>query len=198
MDGRALLAAAALLVAPAALAADAFVPHRFGVQGRMLAAGWEPAMPVPELYERMQGNESLAGASVEARFGVASSLSLGAALSWNRFSTPDAYAPAARLQAFSGRATVHYYPWTTRVQPYVGLGAGGLKWSHRVEGLVDESDYGWCVDPQVGVLITVDYGFALNVLARYEITTASLAAVPGYAALSRPSWVGLSVGLALY
>jgi hypothetical protein len=197
MIGRALLGTLALLIASPALA-DAFVPHRFGVQGRLFAVGWEPAVPVPELYERMQGDRSVAGAYGEARFGVAEHLSLGAALSWNRFSTPEAYAPTARLEAFSLRGTVHYYPWIATVQPYVGVGAGAVKRSHTVTGVVDERGYGWCVDPQIGVLVTVDYGFALNVLARYEITTARLEPAPGRGTLRRPSWVGLAIGVALY
>jgi hypothetical protein len=198
MIRRALLGAVALLVASPALA-EGFRPHRSGGPSRLFAIAWEPALPLQELNDRMRGNESLAGASFEVRFGVAEALSLGAAISWNRFSTPDAHAPAARMEAFSGRATVHYYPWIAQVQPYVGLGAGAVKRSHTVEGVLDESGFGWCVDPQLGVLVTLDYGFALNVVARYEVTNASLSPdVPGRPPVSRPSWLGVGVGVAFY
>ena len=201
MSRRALLLAAALLLPASALGQEGFVPmHRYGRTSQMVAAGWEASVPLPELYERMQGDKSFTGAIVEARFGVARGVSIGAGVTWNRYETPTTIARPARFEAISPRATIHYYPLSGIVQPYVGVGVGGVHRAYVVDFAgIEQRGWGWAVDPQLGLLVTVDQGLAINILARYQITNAWLTPdVPRRAQLENPSWVGLSVGVALF
>ena len=52
-------------------------------------------------------------------------LSAGADLTWNRFQQDSALGDRFRMDAVSLRGTVHYY-FTRSIQPYAGIGAGGL------------------------------------------------------------------------
>ncbi len=200
---RAMAAAVALLAGAAR--ADGFQDSTLH-HGTMLAVGWEAAVPNAALRDYVE-NPGYYGLQVEVRRGIARSLSLGLATSWTwlaqsyrtkEISYPDATVSGPlyqRVRLVTVRATAHWYLRAGSLQPYVGVGAGGLSWeTYRNVGawVQSQSDWALTADPQLGILWTNSSGAALHVQARYQYSTARFYEV------DRASWLGIEVGIAAY
>ncbi len=200
---RAIVAALALL--GGAARADGFQDSRLR-NTTMLAVGWEAAVPNAGLRQYVD-RPGYYGIQVEARRGIGRSLSLGLATSWTwlaqsytskEIAYPDATVSGPlyqRVRFVTVRGTAHWYLGTGSLQPYVGVGAGGLSWEtyRNVGGWVrSRSDWALTADPQLGFLWTISSGAALHVQARYQYSTARFDEV------DRASWLGIEVGIAAY
>ena len=169
--------------------------HRTG----LLTAGWEVAVPTMNLRSEFIDATSLTGLGFGLRYGVATRLSAGADVTWNRFRQDSALGDRFRMDAVSLRGTVHYYLTGTEVQPYAGFGLGGLFREAILNGGPTQVGWGLCGGPEAGLLLTRGQGFAIHVAFRYEITTASFD-VNGSRGwnVKYPSWLGAHIGVALY
>ena len=200
---RAMVAAVALLAGAAR--ADGFQDSRIR-HGAMLTVGWEAAVPQAALRDYVE-DPGYRGIQVEARRGIARSLSLGLATSWTWFAqsypSKQVEYPGAtvsgplyqRVRFATLRATAQWYLTTGMLQPYLGVGAGGLSYQtyRNVGGWVESrSDWALTADPQLGILWTISGGAALHVQARYQYSTARFYGVDA------ASWVGIDVGIAAY
>jgi hypothetical protein len=196
----ALLAAAA---SPARAEGYLDSPYRLT---RFLSLDWEPAAPMESLRDYVD-DVALRGGQFDVRFGVARHLSLGIATSWQWFAQNWSartvqYQNAAvtgtvysRVQFITLRATLHWYLTDGPLQPFVGFGAGGV-WYDTFQAVADVSEttsgFAFAGDPEVGVLWTVGPGLALQVLARYQYTTAKFANV------ENAQYLVIGIGVAVY
>ncbi len=179
--------------------AEGYLWSEYLARSTLLTASWEYGIPVLDLRSKFVSSNSVAGVNAGVRFGILPQLSAGIDATWNDFSGTRAGAEV-RFRAISGRPTMHYYFTRSEIQPYVGLGVGVAYREAVLGGGPTQTYFGLCVDPQIGVLLTFTEGVALNVAARFELTTTSFV-VNGDPALwevTRPSWIGLQVGLATY
>jgi opacity protein-like surface antigen len=173
---------------------------------RLLSVGWEAARPAAGLSDFV-GNDSPRGLQVEVRYSVVRQLSLGVAASYNWFaenlpygeiSYPDALVtgPAYHRAQFIGlRATGHLLLTRGPVQPYLGVGLGGVRYDVREEigGLaVKSTGYGLAAGPEVGLLVTVRRGLAVHLELRYQVNRVEFAGV------KNPAWYAVDLGLAFY
>lgn len=190
---------AALALFATAAGAEGYSASRYTHRPMLLQVGWEYALPLGQLRSSFLDTGTPAGIEGELRATLTTQLSAGVALSWKRFQQTHASGDPARLAAFAARGTLHYYLTRTSFQPYLGIGIGGLYREAVLGGRPTQTGFGFCADPQVGMLITLDQGFALNLVVRYELTTASLD-VSGqpYPPVRYPQWLGFQVGLAFY
>jgi len=189
----------ACVLHPAAAIADGYMYSAYAHRPFLLGVSWEYGLPTADLRTNFVNRGSPSGVQATVRYGLAARFSAGLDLSWNRFQQTLPTGDQARMDATSARATVHYYLLASEIQPYVGVGAGGV-WRRATLGAApSQTGFGFCVDPQVGVLLTVGNGVALNVHARYVFTTASfdLGGQPQVSVRS-PRWVQAGVGVALY
>ncbi len=174
----------------------------------LVAANWEISAPLSDL-KTFTPDWSFRGFSVEGRYMVTPKLSLGGSLAINRFTTTNMNGqvdiangtitgPVFRyFDAFAIRALAHYYFTEGTVQPYIGVGIGGV-WAYSYQQVVDlgwsTDNFNFIVDPEIGVLWQLMSGptsLHLNLAVRYTYTTASM--VKG----SNAQWATLPViGLA--
>jgi len=202
----AMVVAASLLLAGVETArADGYLESGYRLT-RFLSLAWEPAMPLEGFRDYVE-DPSARGGQFDLRFGVVRHLSLGLSSSWHWFAQnfdqktveyPDAAVTAAvydRAQFITLRATLHWYLIDGTVQPYVGVGAGGVWYdAHRTVAGASEtwSGFSFAGDPQVGLLWTIGPGLALHLAARYQFTLASFAGV------ENASYAVVSAGIAVY
>jgi len=201
--GRALLAA--VLLGAGAARADGYLESRRQLS-TLLSVTWEAAFPQGAARDFVD-KTSFRGGQLELGFGVASRLALGVSASWNwlaqnramgSLDLPDGTisGPAyRRAQLIGALATGHWYLRGGAVQPYLGVGlGGGWHGTHVAVANVirTASGWHWAGEPRVGVLLAVRPGLAVNLQARYALTTARL----GDAKDAR--WIAVDVGLAVY
>jgi outer membrane protein W len=165
----------------------------------MLQIGWEYSFPVSQLQARFIDSGTPVGIQGEFRTTLLTQLSAGVAVTWNKFEQTYTTGEEASYNAISVRGTLHYYFTRSSIQPYVGLGVGGVYQEALFSGGPGQTEFAFCADPQVGLLLTLDQGFAVNVLVRYEFTTGSfdVNGSPGWT-VANPQWVAIQVGLAFY
>ncbi len=200
---RAIVPALALLAGAAR--ADGFQDSRLR-DSTMVAAGWEAAIPSRTLRDYVE-DPGYRGVQVEVRRGIARALSLGLASSWTwlaqSYASKQVEYPNAtvsgplyqRVRFVTLRGTAHWYLATGALQPYLGVGAGGLSYeTYRNVGqwVQSRSDWALTADPQLGILWTISPGAAIHVQARYQISTARFQGV------DQASWVGIQAGIAAY
>lgn len=199
------LVVAALLGTSGGARAEGYLesPYRLGT---LISLTWEAGVPLLDMRSYVD-EPSWSGGQFELRLGVARHLSLGLAASWNWFaqnfdqksvSYPDATVTAAvydRAQFITLQATGHWYLLDGPIQPYVGLGAGGV-WTSTFESVADltvtSSSFDFAARADAGALLTIGPGFAVIVSARYQFTLAKLRGV------DNAQWLGANVGLAVY
>lgn len=191
----------ALVVALSASSAraDGYLSSPYVHRPVLTTAGWEVAAPVMSLRSDFIDARSLTGLGMGMRFEVGTRLSAGADLAWNRFRQESALGDQLRMDVVSLRGTVHYYFTGSEIQPYAGVGLGGLHRDAVLNGGPTQAGWGLCGGPELGLLLTVGEGVALNVAVRYEITTASFD-VNGNPSwhVKFPSWLSAHVGFAVY
>jgi opacity protein-like surface antigen len=173
---------------------------------RLLSVGWEAARPAAGLADFVS-NDSPRGLQAEVRYSVVRQLSLGVACSYNWFAQniprgeiayPDALVTGPvyhRAQIITLRATGHLLLTRGPVQPYLGVGVGGVRYDAREEigGLaVKSTGYGLAAGPEVGLLVTVKRGLAIHLQLRYQVNRIEFAGV------KNPGWYAVDLGLAFY
>lgn len=202
--GRA-VAAAVLLAAAGIARADGYLESSYRLT-TLISLTWEVAAPMQDLRSYVD-QTSLRGGQFELRVGVARHLSLGLATSWNWFaqnfdqmsiSYPDATVTAAvydRAQFIALQPTLHWYIIDGPLQPYLGVGAGGV-WTSVYRAVADlstsSSSFDFAARADAGVLLTIGPGFAVHVSARYQYTLA------GFYGVQNAQWLGANIGLAVY
>jgi opacity protein-like surface antigen len=207
-----IVSVALALAAAGAARADGYLESRYSLT-RFLSLDWEPAMPMAGFEGGTGGldgfveDSTLRGIQFDIRWGVARHLSLGIATSWHWFAQnydsktvqlDGATVTAAvyeRVQLATLRATLHWYLTDGPVQPYLGFGVGGAYYDSQiaVTDLTEpESGFALAGDPEIGLLWTIGPGLAVQVLARYQYTTASFAGV------ENAQYLVVGIGLAAY
>ncbi len=197
-----LLALAALVVAPSAARADGFLDAWHPNQS-FWAIGWEVSFPTTSFRSDWVNRPSFAGGQFEVRVGLMERLSVGVAMNYNWFDqnfsqvtvTYPEYTITGpvyrRLGAFSARGTVHYYLTSTRLQPFVGVGVGGIWTATRIQ-TSDQQRYAYssyfAVDPEAGLMLSTSDSFAFQLLGRYQWTAASFYEV------KNAQWVSVQIG----
>jgi hypothetical protein len=179
--------------------ADGYLQSMYEHRTVLMTAGWELGVPVADLRSDFINATSATGFGLGVRFGLGTQLSAGADLSWNRFQQSSALGDTLRMDAISVRGTFHYYFTGSEFQPYAGVAIGGLYREAVLNAGPTQTGIGLCGGPELGLLLTMSRGLALNVAARYEFTTASfdVNGNPNWH-VKLPSWVGVQVGLAVY
>jgi len=179
--------------------AEGYLYGPYAHRPRLFTAGWEVAVPTMSLRSQFIDATSLTGLGIGMRFGLATQLSAGADFTWNRFRQDSALGDRFRMDAVSLRGTVHYYFTGTEIQPYAGIGVGGLYREAILNSGPTQTGWGLCGGPELGLLLTIGTGLAINTVARYEITTASFD-VNGHPNwnVNHPSWFSVQVGFAFY
>jgi hypothetical protein len=198
------LAASLLAARPARAAAylDDWHPYQ-----TYWAVGWSAAVPMTSLRSSYISDTGWLGGGFDIRIGVVGRLAVGFSGTWNWFDQTfsslaihqpdlDFTGPVYRsLGAFTGLATFHYYFTQTTVQPYVGVGVGGV-WLTPLQQTVNRpqtsSTSGLAVAPEVGFLFNVAQRLGLYVSGRYQL---NLTTIPG---VTNPSWACGQAGLAYY
>ncbi len=205
MTARRAAFALAFLLAAASARSDGYVesPHRLTT---LVGVTWEGGVPLTSM-RGYADQLSYRGGQVEVRFGLVRHLSVGLATSWNWFSqtfpTRSVQYPSAtvtgraydRVQLITLRATAHWYLTDGPVQPYLGAGIGAA-WVSDYQSVstlaTSDSRFALTVDPQLGILVSVGRGLAIDVAARWHYTRARFAQV------ENANWAGLAVGVAAY
>jgi outer membrane protein W len=189
--------AVALSASPAR--AEGYLYSPYAHRPTLTTAGWELAVPVMDLRSKFIDAMSTTGLGLGMRYELGTQLSAGADVAWNRFEQNSALGDHFRFDAVSLRGTLHYYFTGSEIQPYAGIGAGGLYREAVLNTGPTQTGFGLCAGPELGLLLTFSQGLALNVAARYEFTTTSFD-VNGNPAFNVkfPSWVAVQVGLAIY
>lgn len=198
------LAASLLAARPARAAAylDDWHPYQ-----TYWAVGWSAAVPVTTLRSNFISNPGLLGGGFDIRIGVIGRLAVGFSGTWNWFDqtissltvqqgqltfTGPVY---RRLGAFTALATVHYYFTQSAVQPFVGVGLGGV-WFSTLQQTVNRpqntSTSGLVVAPEVGFLFNVAERLGLYLSGRYQF---NMTTIPG---VKNPQWASVQAGLAYY
>jgi hypothetical protein len=157
--------------------------------GTLFALSWETAQPAFELYSRALNDASPYGVEAELRTWLGRNFSAGFALGWNRFSSS---ASDRKLGAVSAKTTAQLYLTRSAIQPYVGVGAGPVWRRISGGGVASDGFFGFCAEPQLGVLFNIDRGVALHLAAKYEFTTTWAWDVV------HAQWFGFQVGAAFY
>jgi hypothetical protein len=202
----AILALAATLLVARPAHAEAFLDDWHPYQ-TYWAVGWSAAVPVTSLRSNFISNTGVLGGGFDIRIGVVGRLAVGVNGTWNWFDqtissltvqqgqltfTGPVY---RRLGAFTALATVHYYFTQSAVQPFVGVGLGGV-WFSTLQQTVDRpqntSTSGLAVAPEVGFLFSVAQRLGLYLSGRYQF---NLTTIPG---VKNPQWACGQAGLAYY
>ncbi len=202
----ALLAALAVLLPARPARADAYLDDWHPYQ-TFWAVEWAPAVPVGTLRSGFVSTTGWLGGGFQVQVGVVGRLAVGVTGDWNFFDltfpnltieTPDyAFTGAVyrRLGSFAALATARYYLTQTAVQPYVGLGVGGL-WISTQQRYVDRSanfyTSGLALAPEAGFLFNVAPRVGLFLGARYQV------ALTTFNGVTNPMWVSALAGFAYY
>ena len=171
------------------------------------AVGWSAAVPVTSLRAGYISNTGWLGGGTDLRIGVAGRLAVGVSGTWNWFDQtfpsltleqPDFVFTGPvyrRLSAFTALATAHYYLTSGDVQPFVGVGVGGI-WISTVQQVVnrpqDGNTSGLAVAPEIGILFTVADRLGLYLSGRYQLNFTTIEGV------TNPQWASGQAGLAYY
>jgi len=169
---------------------DAWHPHQ-----SFWSVGWEVGIPVTGLRSNWVNAPSFAGGQFEVRVGLMERLSMGIAGNYNWFDQNFSTVTGSvyrRFSAFALRGTAHYYLTSTQLQPFIGVGVGGI-WTatRRQAAAIQQNAYSsyLAVDPEVGLLLSTSDSFAFYVLGRYQWTAASFYEVKD------AQWVGVQIGM---
>jgi hypothetical protein len=172
------------------------------VHQAILGAGWELAVPIGSLTNFINA-VSPAGINADLRIGLVEHVSLGASFSWNRFyqnfSNLELQFPGLtvngpvyrELQAFTARATSHYYFQLDLLQLYAGLGIGVVStrpYEQVADFITTASTFNFAIAPEAGILLPLGRSGGINVLVRYQFTAATFLNV------SNAQWFTLQVG----
>ena len=171
------------------------------------AVGWSVPVPVTGMRTNLIDHPGWLSGGFDIRVGVAGRLALGVNGTWNWFDqtfptktiergdftfTGPVY---RRLSSFTLLATAHYYFTRGAVQPYAGLGIGGI-WATSLQQIVNlpdaSSTSGLSFTGEAGVLFSVAERLGLYLSGRYQL---NLTTVQG---VSNPQWVSGQAGLAYY
>ena len=172
------------------------------------AVGWSAAVPVTSLRAGFISDTGWLGGGADIRIGVAGRLAVGVSGTWTWF---DQTFPSLtleqppsltftgpvyrRLSAITVLATAHYYLTSGDVQPFVGVGVGGV-WISTLEQVVnrpqDGNTSGLAVAGELGILFTVAQQLGLYLSGRYQF---NLATIDGVA---NPQWASGQAGVAYY
>lgn len=201
-----LLALAAVLLVARPARAEAYLDDWHPYQ-TCWAVGWNVAIPATSLRSSFISNPGWLGGSFDFRVGVAGRLAVGASATSSFFDQvfPSMTIDQAdftftgpvyrRLSAFTALATVHYYLTQTAVQPYLGVGLGGV-WVGSKQQIVNRTTTfytsGLAVVPEFGFLLNVAPRLGLFLSARYQLNLTTFAGV------TNPQWVSGLAGLAYY
>ncbi len=196
------LAFAALLVPPSQARADGFLDAWHPNQS-FWAIGYEVGIPVNGLRSNWVNRVSPAGGQFAIQVGILERLAVGVAMNYNWFDQNFSQATTVypeftvtgpvyrRLGAFTARGTVHYYLTSTRLQPFIGLGVGGVWTQTRIQTadrVQDTYSSYLAVDPEVGLMLSTSDTFAFYLLGRYQGTAASFFDV------KNAQWIGVQIG----
>lgn len=196
---RGILLVAALALLPGSPArADGYLESA-SYHSTLFTVGWDAAAPIGKLRTGFIDRRSYTGLGLGLRFGQRPQLSVGGDFTWNRFSqaSPDGGGDRT-LDAFTARLTLHRYFTTSAVQPYIGGGIGGVWREAGVGGASYASGIGACIAPEIGLLLTFGRGIALDIAARYELTTANVEFTNPPVSAKFPQWIGVHVGFGVY
>jgi hypothetical protein len=171
------------------------------------AVGWSAAVPMTSLRSNFISNTGWLGGGFDIRIGVVGRLAVGVNGTWNWFDQTISSltvqqgqltftGPVYRsLGAFTALATVHYYFTQSAVQPFVGVGLGGV-WFSTLQQTVNRpqntSTSGLAVAPEVGFLFNVAQRLGLYLSGRYQF---NMTTIPG---VKNPQWACGQAGLAYY
>ena len=202
---RVLAVLVALCQAPAARATgylDDWHPHQ-----TYWAVGWNVAVPVESLRSDWQTNPGWLGGGFDIRVGLTGRLALGVNGTWNFFDQTFSFLTVERadftftgpvyrrLSSFTALGTAHYYLTQTAVQPYVGVGVGGVWFTVRQQ-VVDRDlisyTSGLAVAPELGVLFNVAPSLGLFLGGRYQFNLTTFGSV------RNPTWISAQAGVAYY
>ncbi len=179
------LAALALASPARAVSGRSFL----GDDNVLFTARWEVAEAVNELRNTIS-QLSLEGASGDFRVALGkSNFSFGVALGWNRLYGGTPYTV---VEAASPMAVLHGYLSRSGVQPYLGVGAGGAYTRTTIGSAPYVPKWGFAVDPQLGLLVTITPELALDLRLHYEWTTVQTSVAKNY------QWAGVGIGFAFY
>jgi opacity protein-like surface antigen len=171
------------------------------------AVGWSPSVPVAGMRAGFISNPGWLGGQFDIRIGVAGRLALGVNGTWSWFeqSYPTLSVEQGdftftgpvyrRLSAFTCLGTAHYYFTQGYVQPFVGVGVGGI-WTSALQQVVNlpqsSDNSGLAVAGELGLLFTVSERLGLYLSGRYQL---NLTTLPG---VEKPQWVSGQAGIAYY
>jgi hypothetical protein len=171
------------------------------------AVGWSAAVPVTSFRAGYISDTGWLGGGTDLRIGVAGRLAVGVSGTWNWFDQtfpgltleqPDLVFTGPvyrRLSAFTALATAHYYLTSGNVQPFVGVGVGGI-WISTLQQVVnrpqDGNTSGFAVASEIGILFTVADRLGLYLSGRYQFNLTTIQGV------TNPQWASGQAGLAYY
>jgi opacity protein-like surface antigen len=201
-----ILLLAATLLASGPARADAYLDDWHPYQ-TYWGLGWNLAVPVGSLRTNFIDNPGWLGGTFTFRIGVAGRLAVGFDGTWNWFDETfsvleihqpnlDFTGPAyRRLSSFTALATAHYYFTQSAVQPYLGVGVGGV-WISTLQQVVNRSwtsePSGFAVAGEAGLLFNVAPRLGLYMSGRYQLNLVEFANV------KNPQWAAGQAGLAYY
>lgn len=189
---RFLLVVALATIVPTLARAEGYLYSPYTSDVTLVGAAWSYAKPLRAMQEQFLYAWSPQGFEAEFRTRLASRVSVGGDFTYNAFSQDFSGGTHREFEAIAVRATVHWYLTGTSVQPYVGFGVGGVHRDASQDGAQVHADFAALVEPQAGLLLTIDRGLALNLSVRYAFTHPSLDVV------GRPEWLSAQIGLAVY
>jgi hypothetical protein len=203
----AVLAVALALLGPRPAAAKGYLDDWHPYQ-TYWAVGWSAAVPVTALRAGFISDTGWLGGGADIRIGVAGRLAVGVSGTWTwldqTFPSLTLEQPPSltftgpvyrRLSATTALATAHYYLGSGNVQPFVGVGVGGVWFSTLVQVVNrPQSSYtsGLAVAGELGLLFTVAQQLGIYLSGRYQL---NLATIDG---LANPQWVSGQAGVAYY
>ena len=166
---------------------------------QLFVFNWEISGPVGGFKDNYISDWSLRGFSLEGRRKIHPKVSVGGSVSWNRWDQTNLNASASLPYSQAGsngvisgpvyryadmfalRFLAHYYLMEGPIQPYVGVGIGGV-WTYAYQQVVDltaaQNGFYFIVDPEIGVLVRLlqqgTSSLNLNVAFRYTYTTSDV------------------------
>ncbi len=176
-----------------ARAADAQWYETYRPRETMYLFNYEVSNALGSFSDKFVSETSWRGFGFEGRSMVRDQLSLGLGFDFNRYSqthpmlTQAAHnggtisGPVYRYaDQFAIRALAHYYLMRGPMQPYVGLGIGGV-WSYSFQQIADlqasQDGFHFIIDPEIGLLYQLMRGrtsLDLNLAFRYTFTTSDV------------------------
>jgi opacity protein-like surface antigen len=167
--------------------------------------GWSVPVPITAMRASYIDNPGWLGGTFDLRIGVVGRLALGVSANWNWFDQVFPFTTVQsgdftftgplyrRLSAFTCLGTAHYYLTRGAVQPYLGVGAGGI-WTSTLQQVVNlqqgGSNSGFAFAGEAGILFTVAERLGLYLSGRYQYNLTTLDGV------RNPQWVAGQTGIA--